>query len=167
MSYREIGNRPENGIFEEKKLENLNKEMKKKILFVCIHNSIRSQMAEGFVNTLAGDRYEAESAGLSAGTLNPFAVEVMKEVGIDISHHYSKGVDDMIDSGKKFDVVITVCDETSAERCPVFPGGGEKLHWGFPDPSGHPGSHEEKMKSYRKVRDMIQAKVKDWCEETA
>ena len=124
-------------------------------------------MAEGFVNALAGDKFEAQSAGLSAGKLNPLSVEVMKEVGVDISHHYSKTVQDMIDAGEHFDIVVTVCDESSAEYCPAFPGGGERLHWGFPDASGATGSHEQRLEAFRKVRDMIQAKVKTWCQENS
>src|SRR5580693_2991673 len=109
--------------------------MKKKILFVCIHNSARSQMAEAFLNKTCGDVFEAHSAGIEPGKLNPIVVEAMQETGIDISGNKTKTVSDMIQSGRTFACVITVCDETSAERCPIFPGAVQRLHWSFPDPS--------------------------------
>jgi len=137
--------------------------MKKRVLFVCIHNSARSQMAEAFLNQICGDIFEAHSAGLEPGKLNPIVVEAMKETGIDISGHATKSVADFVKSGRTWDYVITVCDETSAERCPVFPGGTARLHWGFPDPSGFPGSNEEKLSRTREVRDKIKSKVVAWC----
>ena len=100
--------------------------MKKRVLFVCIHNSARSQMAEAFVNALAGDRFEAESAGIEAGKLNPVVVRAMQEDGIDLAGRPTKSVDSMIARGPYFDYVVTVCDETSAERCPIFPGAGAR-----------------------------------------
>src|SRR3974377_1305833 len=96
--------------------------MKKKVLFVCIHNSARSQMAEAFLNQICRETFEAQSAGLEPGKLNPVVVEAMKEVGIDISANRTKEVFDMVKGGKTFSYVITVCDEASAERCPIFPG---------------------------------------------
>ncbi|HEX3717948.1 MAG TPA: arsenate reductase ArsC [Verrucomicrobiae bacterium] len=138
--------------------------MKKKILFVCIHNSARSQMAEAFVNQICGSEFEASSAGIEPGSLNPLVVEAMLEIGIEISGNQTKSVSSMIESGRVFDFVITVCDETSAERCPVFPGGTKRLHWGFPDPSGFQGSAEEKMARTRMVRDAIKARIEVWCE---
>ena len=136
---------------------------KQKVLFVCIHNSARSQMAEAFLNGIGGDRFEAESAGLEPGKLNPVVVEAMREVGIDIAGQPTKSVASMIARGPHFDFVVTVCDETSAERCPVFPGQGKRLHWPFPDPSGFTGTPEEKLAGTRQVRDAIQAKVIAWC----
>ncbi len=136
---------------------------KRKVLFVCIHNSARSQMAEAFLNRIGGDRFEAESAGLEPGKLNPVVVEAMREVGIDLSGQPTKSVASMIARGPHFDYVVTVCDEASAERCPTFPGSGERLHWPFPDPSGFTGSPEEKLVGTRAVRDAIRAKVVDWC----
>lgn len=133
--------------------------MKKKVLFVCIHNSARSQMAEAFLKSQAGDRFEVESAGLEPGVLNPVVVKVMEEVGIDISNNKTQSVREMIDAGKTFDVVITVCDEANAERCPVFPGKSQRLHWGFPDPSGLEGSFDDKLVETRLIRDQIQKKV--------
>jgi arsenate reductase len=139
--------------------------MKKKILFVCIHNSARSQMAEAFLNQICGDFFEAQSAGLESGKLNPVVVEAMLEIGIDISGNKTKTVFDMIKSGKIFAYVITVCDEASAERCPIFAGVTTRLHWSFPDPSAFSGTHEEKLEKVREVRDAIKQKVENWCEE--
>jgi arsenate reductase len=140
--------------------------VKKKVLFICIHNSARSQMAEAFLNSLGADRFEAESAGLKPGALNSLAVEVMKEAGIDISRNSTKGAIDFIRQGKLFHYVITVCDETSGARCPVFPGYAKRLHWNFPDPSALEGTHEEKLQETRKLRDAIKAKIEAWIRET-
>lgn len=139
--------------------------MKKKVLFVCIHNSARSQMAEAFLNQICGEMFEAQSAGIEPGKLNPIVVKAMQEIGIDISGNQTKAVWDFIKSGKMFSHVITVCDETSAERCPIFPGVTTRLHWGFPDPSSFQGTPEEKLAKTREVRDTIKAKVEAWCEE--
>jgi len=139
--------------------------MKTRILFVCIHNSARSQMAEAFVNRYCGENFEAESAGLEPGKLNPLVVEAMAEDGIDLSRNTTKSVEDILRAGRTFDYVITVCDEASAERCPLFPGGGQRLHWGFPDPSQFTGIHAEKLEQVRNVRNAIAARVATWCEE--
>lgn len=136
---------------------------KSKLLFVCIHNSARSQMAEAFLNVLCRDRFEAKSGGIEAGSLNPLVVVSMAEIGIDISAQRSKKALDFIAAGELFDYVITVCDESSAERCPVFPGGSKRLHWGFTDPSGFVGSDEEKIERTRVVRDAIKARVQEFC----
>ncbi|MCA9403445.1 MAG: arsenate reductase ArsC [Candidatus Omnitrophica bacterium] len=132
------------------------------VLFVCIHNSARSQMAEEFLRKLGGDRFTVQSAGLEPGTLNPVVVEALKEDGIDITGKATVSVRELIDRGVEFDYIITVCDEASAERCPVFPGGGRRLHWGFPDPSGFDGPAEEKLARTREVRDRIKQTVTDW-----
>ncbi|HTX20725.1 MAG TPA: arsenate reductase ArsC [Candidatus Aquilonibacter sp.] len=137
--------------------------MKKKVLFVCIHNSARSQMAEAFLKQISGEKFEAYSAGLEPGKLNPTVVEVMKEAGIDISGNQTKGVFDFIKSGKMFAYVITVCDEASAERCPIFAGVTTRLHWSFPDPSAFQGA--EKLAKTREVRDAIRTKIEQWCAE--
>jgi arsenate reductase (thioredoxin) len=139
--------------------------MKKTVLFVCIHNSARSQMAEAFLNHLCPAQFEAHSAGLEPGVLNPVVVEAMREIGMDISGQLTKAVFDMIKSGKRFTYVITVCDEASAERCPIFPGVTTRLHWGFPDPSAVQGSDSERLARTREVRDSIRRKVETWCEE--
>ena len=137
-----------------------------KVLFVCIHNSARSQMAEAFLNTLGGDRFEAQSAGLEPGTLNSIVVEVMKELNIDISRNKTKSVFEFYKTGKRFSYVFTVCDEAAGQQCPLFPGTTENIHWGFPDPSALTGTHEEKLKKTREVRDMIKAKIEQFIKET-
>ncbi|HEY3856064.1 MAG TPA: DUF6428 family protein [Verrucomicrobiae bacterium] len=139
--------------------------MKKKVLFICIHNSARSQMAGAFLKQVCGHEFEVESAGLEPGKLNPVVVEAMQEIGIDISGNSTKAVWDFAKSGMVFAYVITVCDETSAERCPIFPGVTTRLHWGFPDPSGFSGSHDEKLAKVREVRDTIKCKIEAWCQE--
>ncbi|HZL12541.1 MAG TPA: DUF6428 family protein [Verrucomicrobiae bacterium] len=139
--------------------------MKKRVLFVCIHNSARSQMAEAFLNSICGEFFEAHSAGIEPGKLNPIVVEAMQEIGIDISGNKTKSVSDFLKSGKLFAYVITVCDETSAERCPIFPGVTTRLHWGFPDPSAFSGGHEEKLEKVREVRDAIKQQIENWCAE--
>jgi arsenate reductase len=136
---------------------------KKKILFVCIHNSARSQIAEALLNSACGDVFEAESAGLEPGKLNPLAIEVLREIGIDISKKDTRSVDAMLKSGVVFSHVVTVCDEASAERCPVFPGSAKRLHWGFRDPSRFEGSWDERIAQTRIVRAEIEAKVKEFC----
>jgi len=139
--------------------------MKNKVLFVCIHNSARSQMAEAFLNQICGNEFEAHSAGLEPGKLNPIVVEAMQEVGIDISGNQTKAVFDFIKSGKTFTYVITVCDEASAERCPIFVGVTKRLHWSFPDPSAIQGTHDEKLARTREIRDTIKQKIEQWCDE--
>lgn len=136
---------------------------KKKVLFVCVHNSARSQMAEAFLKQMAEDRFEVESAGLEPGKLNPLAIEAMKEVGIDISQNKTKSVFDFYKQGKRYDYVITVCDESQAGKCPVFPGAAERMHWGFDDPAGFQGTWEEKLEKTRQVRDKIKQKIEDFC----
>jgi len=140
---------------------------KKKVLFVCIHNSARRQMAEGLLRKAAGDRFEVESAGLEPGKLNPIVVEVLKEEEIDISGKDTRAAADLLKEKRNFDYVITVCDETSAERCPVFPGDAQRLHWGFPDPSKFEGTPEEKITKTREVKERIKKQVLQWLNETA
>jgi arsenate reductase (thioredoxin) len=139
--------------------------LKPNVLFICIHNSARSQMAEAWLNHLCGDFFNADSAGLEPGTLNPLVVEAMQEVGIDISKKKTQAVFDVFKSGKLFSHVITVCDETSAERCPIFPGIAQRLHWSFRDPSALTGTHTEKIGGVRAIRDEIRAKIESWCKE--
>ena len=135
---------------------------KKKVLFVCIHNSARSQMAEEILRQLAGSRFDVESAGLEPGKLNLFAVEVLKEIGIDISDKKTQAAADLIKAEKKYHYVVTVCDEASAEQCPNFPGIHERLHWGFEDPSRFAGSDGEKLNKTREVREQIKLKIEEW-----
>ena len=132
--------------------------MKKRVLFICTHNSARSQMAEGLLKSLYGNRYEAFSAGTEKTSVSPYAIEAMKRIGIDISGHRSKSVEEF--RGQSFDFVVTVCD-SAKESCPFFPG--EKIiHKSFEDPSGATGSHERILAVYERVRD----EIKDWIEET-
>src|SRR4026208_915827 len=140
-------------------------EMKKRVLFICVHNSARSQMAEAWLNTICGEYFEAQSAGLEPGTLNPLAVQVMAEAGIDISKKKTQAVFDVFVSGQLFAYVITVCDEASAEKCPIFPGPTRRLHWSFPDPSRLTGTHAEKLAAVREIRDEIRARIEEWCDE--
>ena len=141
---------------------------KKKVLFVCIHNSARSQMAEAWMNRLCGDRFEAESAGLEPGVLSPMAVAAMKEVGIDISGKATRSVFDVLKAGTLFSHVITVCDESAAESCPIFPGPAKRVHLGFTDPARVEGTEEEKLARVRVIRDSIREAVEAFCrQETA
>ncbi|MDP4199157.1 MAG: arsenate reductase ArsC [Bacteroidota bacterium] len=133
------------------------------ILFICVHNSARSQMAEAFLNSMCGTEWAAESAGLTPGTLNPLAIDAMMEIGMDISKNPTRDVFDVWKSGKLFELVVTVCDEASAERCPVFPGPARREHWSFPDPSAFTGSYEEQLARTRTVRDAIRARIEEWC----
>ena len=137
---------------------------KQKVLFVCVHNSARSQMAEAFLKQMAGDRFEVESAGLEPGKLNPIVVEVMKEIGIDISQNKTKSVFDFFKQGKAYDYVVTVCDESQAGACPIFPATAvtKRIHWGLDDPSSFQGTREEKLKKTKLVRNQIETKINDW-----
>ena len=128
----------------------------KRVLFICTHNSARSQMAEGMVNRDLAGKVQACSAGTEPSRVHPMAVAVMWELGIDIFNHRSKAVDEF--AGEKFDFVITLCDQ-AAETCPAFFGGTQKLHMGFPDPAAVMGSEEEKLAAFRKVRDQIREQV--------
>ena len=139
--------------------------MKQKVLFICVHNSARSQMAEAFLNLACPDYFEAHSAGLEPGTLNPLAVETMKEIRLDISGKKTQSVFDVFKTGQFFPYVITVCDESSADRCPIFPGVTKRLHWSFADPAALTGSREERLQGTRKIRDQIRARIEMWCEE--
>lgn len=138
---------------------------KVKVLFVCIHNSARSQMAEAFLKVLGGDMFDVKSAGLEPGKLNPIVVDAMKEIGIDISGNQTKSVFDFYKNGALFNYVVTVCDETSGEACPIFPGVSKKLHWSFADPSGLNGTYEEKLQNTRKIRDTIKEKIMEFVSE--
>ena len=138
---------------------------KQRVMFICIHNSGRSQMGEAFLRQMAGDKFEVHSAGIEAGKLNPLVVKAMEEVGISMDGHYSKKAQDYVDKGEVFDYVITVCDETSAERCPLFPGKHTRIHWGFPDPSALTGTDEEKLAGIRPIRDQIKKTLEAWLAE--
>ncbi len=139
--------------------------MKKKVLFICVHNSARSQMAAALLNQKCGEFFSAESAGLEAGKLNPLAVDVLQEIGIDISRNKTRAVFDVFVSGELFAYVITVCAESEATGCPIFPGVTTRLHWSFPDPSKLTGSHEERLEGTREIRDQISDRIEAWCNE--
>ncbi|MFA4980936.1 MAG: arsenate reductase ArsC [Candidatus Omnitrophota bacterium] len=132
---------------------------KKKVLFLCTGNSCRSQMAEGFLRSLAGDKFEVFSAGVKPTQVNPLAIKVMAEAGIDISKHRSKSAMEFI--GQQFDYVITVCDN-ARQTCPIFPGKYEKIHWDLEDPAEAQGSEEERMVVFRKIRDEIKKRIEEW-----
>ena len=130
--------------------------MKKHVLFLCTHNSCRSQMAEGLVNHFLGDRFQAFSAGTEATKVNLLATRVMLELGIDITEHFSKTMDEF--AGQPFDYVITLCGD-AFEKCPLFFGGVQRVHLGFDDPSRLPGSVDEVLPEYRRVRDAIRQRL--------
>jgi arsenate reductase len=138
---------------------------KQKILFICVHNSARSQMAEGWLNYVCGEFFSAQSAGLEAGKINPLVVEAMAEVGIDLSGKETQEVFEVWKSGQYFAYVITVCSEAEATSCPIFPGVTKRLHWPFRDPSQLTGTDQEKLREIRKIRDEIRTKIESWCEE--
>ena len=131
--------------------------MKKRVLFLCTHNSARSQMAEGLLRKMAGDRFEVFSAGTEKTRVHPLAIEAMRESGIDITGQTSKTLDAF--AGEHFDYVITVCDRAN-ESCPIFPGDTERIHWSFDDPSAATGTDEERLRAFRTVRDAIQQRLR-------
>ena len=131
---------------------------KQRVLFLCTHNSARSQMAEGLLRALAGDRFEAMSAGTEATHVRPLAIRAMRELGVDISGQESKTLDRYL--REPFDYVITVCDDAN-EACPFFPGAANRLHWSFEDPSRAKGSEEERLAVFRSVRDRIRQRIED------
>lgn len=133
-----------------------------RVLFVCVHNSARSQMAEALLKKIGGDRFEVESAGLKPGKLNPVAVEALKEIGIDISGNRTKSVFDFYKQGKLYNYVLTVCDESQGEACPIFPGTQKNIHWGFADPSSLQGTPAEILAGTRQIRDEIKKKIEEW-----
>jgi arsenate reductase len=122
-------------------------------------------MAEAFLNDACSGEFEVESAGLDPGTLNPLAVAAMREIGIDISAKPTKSAFDLFKSGRLYSYVITVCDEASAERCPIFPGNARRLHWSFPDPAALEGTWKERLAGTRAIRDTIHAKIQAWCQD--
>ena len=132
--------------------------MKQRVLFLCTGNSARSQMAEGLLRHLAGDRFEVFSAGTKPSVVNPLAIAAMRELGIDIASHRSKHVDECF--GRMMDTVITVCDNAK-EACPVFPGVKHQLHWSFVDPAAATGAEAEKLAVFREIRDQIRARIEN------
>jgi arsenate reductase len=137
---------------------------KKRVLILCTGNSARSQMAEGLLRHLAGDRFEVESAGVEPSHVRPQAVKAMQEAGIDISKQRSKSVDEF--AGQEFDYVITVCDN-AREHCPVFPGKTKRIHWSFDDPAAAEGDEAARLAIFRRVRDEIKARLREFIDGRA
>lgn len=135
-----------------------------RVLVLCTHNSARSQMAEGFLRALGGDRFAVASAGTVVTAVNPLAARVMEEVGVDLRRHTSKTFDRFL--GEPWDYVITVCDQ-AAERCPVFPGRARRIHWSFEDPSAATGSETDRLAVFRRVRDAIGERLRGWLADEA
>lgn len=133
-----------------------------RVLFLCTHNSARSQMAEGFLRAMAGDRFDVESAGTEETFVNPLAIRAMAEVGIDLRQHSSKTLDRFLDA--PWDYVITVCDSAN-ERCPIFPRSVRRLHWSFEDPSRASGTEEDRLQAFRRIRDEIESRIRTWIRE--
>src|ERR1051325_3132794 len=131
--------------------------MKKRVLFLCTHNSARSQMAEGLLRKMGGDQFDAFSAGTEATRVHPLAVEAMREIGIDISGQRSKTIEEL--AGQDFDYVITVCDRAN-ESCPILPGNTQRIHWSFEDPSAATGTDEQRLRAFRNVREGIQQRLR-------
>jgi arsenate reductase len=139
--------------------------VKKKIVFICVHNSARSQMAAALVNEMCGDFFEAQSAGVEPGTLNPLAVDALQEIGIDISGNETQSVFDLFKTGQLFAYAITVCSESESQGCPIFAGVTKRLHWPFDDPSQFTGSYAERLAKTRELLENIRAKIDEFCEE--
>lgn len=141
--------------------------MKERVLFVCVHNTARSPMAQAFLREMCGDRFDVWSAGITAGELNRLAVDAMREVGIDISNHQTGSVFDLVKRGIGFQYVISLCDEAAGERCPTVPGFAQRLEWNFEDPALllDALSEEARLHRMRRVRDEIRAAVAEWCSE--
>ncbi len=135
---------------------------KPRVLFLCVENRARSQMAEALLRYYADDEFEVYSAGLEPGPIHPHVYKVMAEVGLDLEGHYSKGVDAFLNK-VYFGILITVCEKTEA-RCPTFPGLGQRLYWPIEDPVGHEGSEEERIEMFRRARDRIDEHILDWLE---
>jgi arsenate reductase len=136
---------------------------KKRVLILCTGNSARSQMAEGLLRQIAGDRFDVESAGTIASFVRPQAIAAMTEIGIDISGHRSKSLDEFLD--QNFDYIITVCNNAN-QSCPVFPGNTQRIHWSFDDPAAFEGTDEEKLVEFRRVRDQIRERLATFSQET-
>lgn len=136
-----------------------------KVLFVCVHNAARSQMAEAFLNRLGEGKFVAESAGLEIAPLNPIVVEVMKEIGYDISGNTTDSVFDFFKQGRLYNAVIKVCDQMNGQKCPIFPLALKTLDWNLPDPAEYEGSYDEKLERTRALRDLIKERVESYIRE--
>ena len=138
--------------------------MKKHVLILCTGNSARSQMAEGLLREMAGDRFDVASAGVAPSAVRKEAIEAMREVGIDISAHRSKSVDEFTD--QQFDYIITVCDN-ARESCPVFPGNAKRIHWSFDDPAAVQGDEQTRLAAFQRVRDEIRKRLDEFASEAS
>ncbi|MFP4409763.1 MAG: helix-turn-helix domain-containing protein [Spirochaetaceae bacterium] len=150
--------------YKQTKEAEMDPQEKRKVLFICVHNTARSQIAEAYLRQLAGDLFEVESAGLTPGTLNPYVVEAMRQDGIDISHKVPQSVFDLYKEGRTYTYVITVCSREAEEGCPVFPGPVRRLSWPFPDPSRFEGSEEDILQKTIEVRNVIKEEVRQFVE---
>mgnify|MGYP006299524291 CR=1 FL=1 len=150
--------------YKKKKEVEMDPEEKRKVLFICVHNTARSQMAEAYLRQFGGDLFVVESAGLTPGTLNPYVVEAMKQDGIDISNKVPQSVFDLYKAGRTYTYVITVCSREAEEGCPVFPGPVRRLSWPFPDPSRFEGTEEEILRQTIEVRNVIKEEVRQFIE---
>lgn len=138
--------------------------MATRILFVCIHNSARSQIAEAFINKDGDGEIIAESAGFEPMGLNPLAIEVLEEIGLDISRNSCDSVFDFFREGRRYNYIVTVCDEGAAQKCPTFPGVTHRIHWSLEDPGSFTGGQEEKLEKTRAVRNAIKTKTHELIE---
>jgi len=138
---------------------------KLRVLFICVHNSGRSQMAEAFLKALAGDRFQVESAGFSPTRIQPLVIKAMHEAGVDLSKNQTRSVFKLYQEGKLFDYVITVCEESAENQCPLFPGVTRRLNWPFDNPEVFEGTHEERLEQVKRVRDEIRARIEVWVQE--
>jgi arsenate reductase len=136
-----------------------------KVLFVCIHNSARSQIAEELLRLKLGDKVHVESAGLEPGELNPIVVDVLSTIGIDISEKQTKSVFDLFKQGSRFNYVISVCAKAEGERCPIFPGALKHIHWRIPDPSVFQGTYDEKFAVTCTVLAMIETRIEEFIKD--
>jgi arsenate reductase len=139
--------------------------MKMKVLFICVHNSARSQMAEAYLKLLGGDQFEAESAGFEPTVINPLVVQAMKEEGIDLSAKKTQDVYDLLKQSRFFGYVVTVCERARETQCPTFPGVAKKLHWDLENPEDFTGTDEDKLAQIRLLRDKIKNLVKQFIED--
>ncbi len=135
----------------------------KRVLFLCVGNSCRSQMAEALLRSHAGDRFAVFSAGLEPSVIHPYTVRVLDEIGIDSSEQFSKSVTKYINA-PPFDYIITICDD-ARERCPIFPGSGTRLHWSFEDPARFVGTEQQQIAKFREIRDLIDSRIRSWLDE--
>ncbi len=137
-----------------------------RVLFICVHNSGRSQMAEAFLNQMAGDRFHAESAGFRPTQINPLVAEAMAEIGLDLAQKETRSVFKLYQDGNLYDYVITVCEESAENQCPLFPGVTRRLNWPFDNPETLKGNHEEKLSQVKRIRDEIKSRIASWLTET-